>query len=246
MAVCIPDSRSILGTRVSIFDSYEDALELIRERMMAHLPTFCAAINPEKLYRAKSDPELHKVLDSADLRICDGVGVSLASMLLYHRRLPRCTGIDLFLKLISFSAEEGWKVFVLGASPQSNEAACRALTERFPGLTIAGRRDGYFKDSDEVVESINESGADLLFVAMGSPRQEFWINKHMPRLKTSFCMGVGGSLDVVSGTAKRAPVLFQCTGTEWLYRLITQPSRLSRQLVLPLFTWKILRAMRRS
>jgi N-acetylglucosaminyldiphosphoundecaprenol N-acetyl-beta-D-mannosaminyltransferase len=246
MAVCIPDSRSILGTRVSIFNSYEEALELIRQRMVAHLPTFCAAVNPEKLYRAKSNRELHKVLDSADLRICDGVGISLASMLLYHRRLPRCTGIDLFLNLIRFSVQEGWKVFVLGASPQSNEAACRALMERFPGLSIAGRRDGYFKDSDEVVESINESGADLLFVAMGSPLQEFWINRHMPRLKPSFCMGVGGSVDVVSGIAKRAPALFQRTGTEWLYRLIAQPSRLNRQVALPLFALEILRAMRRS
>jgi N-acetylglucosaminyldiphosphoundecaprenol N-acetyl-beta-D-mannosaminyltransferase len=246
MAVCIPDSRSILGTRVSIFNSYEDALELIRRRMTECLPTFCVAVNPEKLYRAMSYPELREVLDSADLRICDGIGISVASMLLYHRRLPRCTGIDLFLKLIHLSAQEGWRVFVLGASPQSNEAACRSLIQTFPGLSIAGRRDGYFADSDEVVETINGSGADLLFVALGSPRQEFWINKYMPRLKTSFCMGVGGSLDVLSGTVKRAPALFQKTGTEWLFRLFSQPSRLRRQVALPLFTWEILRAMRRS
>jgi N-acetylglucosaminyldiphosphoundecaprenol N-acetyl-beta-D-mannosaminyltransferase len=244
MGVSIPESRSILGTRVSIFNSYEDALELIRQRIITSLPTFCVAVNPEKLYRAKGYPELRKVLDAADLRICDGIGVSLASMLLYHRRLPRCTGIELFLRLIRLSAQEGWKVFVLGASPQSNEAACRALMERFPGLSIAGRRDGYFENSEAVVESINESGADLLFVAMGSPRQEFWISEHMPRLKTSYCMGVGGSLDVVSGTAKRAPILFQRTGTEWLFRLISQPSRLRRHVALPLFTMEILRAMR--
>src|ERR1700738_2539559 len=110
-----PSSISILGTRVSLFDSYDHAVQQIRQRISSRRPTFCVAINPEKVYRAKTDPALSRVLDSAHVRICDGVGISLASMLLHRRRLPRCTGIDLFLRLIRLSAEEGWKVFLLGA-----------------------------------------------------------------------------------------------------------------------------------
>src|ERR1043165_7735073 len=123
----IPESVSILGTKVSAFDSYDHALELIRRRVAARLRTFCVAINPEKVYRARKDATLRRALDSAHIRICDGVGVSLASMLLYRRRLARCTGVDLFLKLAGLAAREGWKVFVLGAAPQSNTGACRAL-----------------------------------------------------------------------------------------------------------------------
>src|SRR6266850_1660854 len=195
MVDCIPDSISILRTRVSIFDSYDDAVQLIQRRISSRQPTFCVAINPEKIYLTRRDPRLSRVLDSAHIQICDGVGISLASMLLHRRRLRRCTGIDLFLRLIRLSAEVGWKVFLLGASPQSNAAACRVLVNTYPSLRIVGRQDGYFKNSSAVVEQINESGADLLFVAMGTPRQELWISEQMPRLRTSFCMGIGGSLD---------------------------------------------------
>jgi N-acetylglucosaminyldiphosphoundecaprenol N-acetyl-beta-D-mannosaminyltransferase len=246
MAECMPDSLSILGTRVSIFDSYGDAVELIRQRIRSHSSTFCVAINPEKVYRAKRNPRLRQALDSAHIGICDGVGISLAAMLLYCRRLPRCTGIDLFLRLIRLASQEGWKVFLLGASPQSNEHASHALVSTYPGVQIAGKLDGYFQDTAAVVETINRSGADLLFVAMGSPRQELWIREQMPFLKTRFCMGIGGSLDVVSGAAKRAPALFRMSGTEWLFRLLSDPGRLRRQMVLPLFMLEVLRAKGRG
>jgi N-acetylglucosaminyldiphosphoundecaprenol N-acetyl-beta-D-mannosaminyltransferase len=238
-----PDSVSILGTRVNIFSSYDHAIQLIRQRISSRRPTFCVAINPEKVYRATRDPGLSRVLDLAHVRICDGIGISLASTLLYRRRLPRCTGIDLFLRLIRLSAEERWKVFLLGASPQSNAAASRVLVDTYPSLKIVGRQDGFFKNSSAVVDQINQSGADLLFVAMGTPRQELWISEHMPHLRPSFCMGVGGSLDVVGGAGKRAPALFRKTGTEWFFRLLVQPSRLQRQVVLPLFMVEILRAL---
>src|SRR5258706_11989034 len=152
MENCTPESISILGTKVSVFDSYDDANEIIRRRVTMHQPTFCVAINPEKVYRAAHDPRLSQALDSAHLRICDGVGVSIAARLLCRKRLPRCTGIDLFLRLIRHAAQEGWGVFLLGASPEVNNAACRTLADRFPGLRIAGRQHGYFQDSAPVVE----------------------------------------------------------------------------------------------
>lgn len=242
MAECTPDYLKILGRRVSVFNSYAEAVELIQRRISSGRRTFCVAINPEKVYRARQDPLLARVLDSAHIPICDGVGIAIAAMLLHRRPLRRCTGIDLFMRLARLCAEKGWKAFVLGASPQSNEAACRALMRSFPGLKIAGRQHGYFEDSMAVVHDINESGAEVLFVAMGSPRQEFWISEHMRHLNTSFLMGVGGSLDVLAGAAKRAPLLFQRTGTEWLFRLLVQPSRLRRQIALPQFAFGVLRS----
>ena len=236
-----PDRISILGTSVSRFNSLDQVVGLIRRRIKSRLPTFCVAINPEKVQRARCDPKLGQVLNAAHVQICDGVGVALAAKFLYGENLSRCTGIDLFLELVTLAAAEDWSIFLLGASPESNAGARRALAARFPGLKIAGNQHGYFQDSSAILERINSSGADLLFVAMGSPRQEFWISEHLPQLKTCFCMGIGGSLDVLSGRAKRAPVLFRRTGTEWLFRLLAQPSRIRRQSMLPLFALDVLR-----
>ena len=110
-------------------------------------------------------------------------------------------------------------------------------------MNIVGAQHGYVDDAAAVVDQINQSGADLLFVAMGSPRQEFWIAENLPRLRPCLCMGIGGSLDVISGAATRAPAVYSKTGTEWLYRLIVQPSRIRRQLVLPLYVLDVFKAI---
>jgi N-acetylglucosaminyldiphosphoundecaprenol N-acetyl-beta-D-mannosaminyltransferase len=236
------ETRSILGIPVSAFASYDHALDVIGGRVKTGRKTFCVAINPEKVYRAQRDAELRRTLLDAHVRICDGVGVSFASVLLHGKPLARCTGIELFFRLIGRARDEGWGVFLLGASARSNAGAAEKLRSLYPGLRIAGRQDGFFKDAGEAVDRVNQSGADLLFVAMGSPRQEFWIRDQMPRLRTPLCMGVGGSFDVLSGEAKWAPAIFRKTGTEWLFRLLSQPSRARRQLVLPLYTLDVLKA----
>ena len=224
----VPESLPVLGIGVSLLGSCEDAAEIIRRRIAAGRRTFCAAVNPAKIHAANRDPKLRSALESAQLHICDGVGASLAVRVVHGRRMPRCTGIDLFRRLAAVAAQEGWKIFLLGASPQSNAAARAKLLEAHPSLKIAGSRDGFFKDSAEAVSEVNASGADLLFVAMGSPRQELWIAEHMPRLSPVFCMGVGGSFDVVGGVLKGAPEPFRAAGLEWLYRALRQPSRFPR------------------
>lgn len=230
---------SVLGTQVSEIPSYEHVSQYIHEQVQEKRKTFCIAINPEKLHRARYDGKLRAAIDQADLKICDGVGVSLASWVLYGRKIPRCTGVDLFLRLVKMAAEKQWKIFFLGASPESNQRAVEKLRELYPNLCIAGAVSGFFDNSEQVVEQINKSGADVLFVAMGSPRQEYWISDYLPRLCVSFCMGVGGSFDVVSGTARRAPTAFRTTGTEWFYRLVVSPSRARRQIALPLFAVRV-------
>lgn len=227
---------------VTALSSYDDAVELIRERVASRQQTFCVALNPPKMYSAMRDPALRRALNAAHMRICDGVGISWATLLLHRQWTPRVTGIQLFFDLLMMAAREGLKVFLLGALPQSNAAARRKLLERYPGLEIVGSQDGFFQDSAKVVETINASGADLLFVAMGSPRQEFWMSEHLPQLKTPFSMGVGGSLDAVSGVSRWAPRLFRDTGTEWLFRLVTQPRLLGRFKLTLRFALHVLRA----
>lgn len=238
----IPTAIEVMGVRVTPFASYNEAVSCVGRFLESGAQSLWVAINPQKIYRAWHEPELMELLQRCDAGIIDGVGVSLASKVLHNRMLPRCTGCDLFFELIEASAHNGWKVFLLGASPESNAAAAENLQRRWPGLSIVGRRDGFFSDDQEVIEQINRSGADLLFVAMGSPRQEYWLDKHRHALRPRFLLGVGGSLDVASGANPRAPMIFRKTGTEFLYQLFKQPWRWRRQIIYTPFMLKVLGA----
>jgi N-acetylglucosaminyldiphosphoundecaprenol N-acetyl-beta-D-mannosaminyltransferase len=238
-----PTSRSlnILGVPVTPFDSFEAAVDYVGHRITEGQKTFCVAINPEKIQSVNRDPALRRAVDASNLQICDGIGVVLAALLLYGRKLARCTGVDLFIEVARLAEAKHLRVFLLGGTLASNAGARRKLLELFPGLQVAGWRDGYFKDSEEVVNEVNSSKADILFVALGSPRQELWIAENLTRLHANFCMGVGGTFDVMSGIAKRAPLFFRRTGTEWLFRLVMQPQRIRRQLAYPVFAMRVLK-----
>jgi N-acetylglucosaminyldiphosphoundecaprenol N-acetyl-beta-D-mannosaminyltransferase len=158
-----------------------------------------------------------------DVGICDGVGISIASRILYGRGIKRCTGCDLFFRLLLLASRKDWGVYLLGASAQSNARARSELQKMYPDLRIVGCHDGYLEDSRKVIEQINSSGADLLFVAMGSPKQEHWICRHRQAIDAKFCMGVGGSFDIASGHLRRAPKVFRMIGAEFLFRLIREP-----------------------
>lgn len=238
----MPDPIHVMGVPVVPFASYPEALECVRHSVQTRRKSFWVAVNPQKIHKAWHDPELHSLLAAADVTICDGVGVSVASRILHGQGIPRCTGCDLFFQIMPLAAEEGWGVFLLGASAEANRLAAEKLRQRFPRLRIVGRQDGYFEDSAAVVETINASGADLLFVAMGSPRQEFWIRDHRDRIDAPFCMGVGGTFDVAAGTSKRAPRIMRKLGTEFLYQLLTQPHRWRRQIVYFPYLFRVLRA----
>jgi N-acetylglucosaminyldiphosphoundecaprenol N-acetyl-beta-D-mannosaminyltransferase len=238
---CMPTPLSITGIPVTPFETYDQALDCVEQTIEAGRKLFCVAINPIKIYNAWRDPELLQLLRQADMGLCDGVGVSIASRILYGRSLKRITGCDLFFRLVGLASEKGYGVFLLGASAQANAAARAALLKTYPDLRIIGWHDGYFQDSQKVVGEINASGADLLFVAMGSPKQEQWIWRHRQALKASFCMGVGGSFDIASGNLKRAPKVFRMTGTEFLFRFALEPrKRLAHQMILLRFLLRVL------
>ena len=232
----------ILGVPLTDLRSYRHAEDTIVEHVHNGTKTFCIAINPEKIYRSQSDSELMGLINSADFHICDGVGAAIAANILIRQKIARITGVQLFYNLMARAEKEELKVFLLGAKPKSNEGAYQKLKEMHPQLKIVGRQDGYFKDDLKVVEQINDSGADMVFVALGSPRQEQWISNHRNIINAPYCMGIGGTLDVVSGNVKWAPMFFRKTGTEFLYRLVCEPTRFKRQLVIPKFMLLVLKA----
>ena len=219
----MPSSLDILGIPVVPFESYDQALECVEEIIESQHKSSWVAINPIKVYHSWHKPELANLLRQIDVGICDGVGVSIASMIIHGRSIKRCTGCDLFFKLVSLASRKKWGVYLLGASAKSNAGARSELQKMYPGLRIVGWQDGYFEDSRTVIEQINHSRADLLFVAMGSPKQEQWICRHRHAIDAKFCMGVGGSFDIASGGLRRAPKVFRIAGTEFLFRLIAEP-----------------------
>lgn len=237
----IPTPLNVMGIPVVPFESYDHALECVERTIESGRKSFWVAINPIKIYNAWHKRELRDLLQQTDVGICDGVGVSITSRILNGRSIKRCTGCDLFFRLLARASQKGWGVYLLGASAQSNAAARSQLQKMHPDLKIVGWQDGYFEDSQAVVEQINSSGASLLFVAMGSPRQEHWISRHRHEIDANFCMGVGGSFDVAAGGLRRAPKVFRMTGTEFLFRLVMEPrKRLRIQKVLLAYSLRVI------
>jgi N-acetylglucosaminyldiphosphoundecaprenol N-acetyl-beta-D-mannosaminyltransferase len=225
----------IMGIPVTVLNSYAHAVRCIVDGVNRDQKISCVAITPEKIYRARRKKELKEILRAADLCICDGAGTAAAARLLHGCKIPRITGIQLFFDLVACAEEKGLQIFLLGATPESNEEAYEQLKQLHPKLHIAGRQHGYFSNNDEVISKINDSGADMLFIAMGSPRQEKWMATYRRQIHVPYCMGVGGVFDVLSGHARWAPRICRKTGTEWLYRLILEPRRFQRNALVWLF-----------
>lgn len=196
------------------------------------------AVNPEKNFSAPKDPVVYDVIKSADLLIPDGIGVIIGLRILYGIKLSRLTGVELMYKICELSARNGYKVFIYGAREEVNKRAVEKLCVLYPGLSIVGRCNGYIEKEamGDLIKQINASGAQVLFLALGSPKQEKWFATHRISLENiRVCQGIGGTLDTVIGTVSRAPQGWQRIGLEWLYRLLSEPRRIRRQQVLPLF-----------
>lgn len=237
-----PEERRVLGVPVTCFVSPEAAAVCVVQSVQKREKTYCVAINPEKVWMALHDAAFCRIVEGAAFRICDGVGTAAAVRMLWGVKIPRVTGIELFMRLVVLAEEVGLRVFLLGGLPATIKEAHDELRRRHPRLQCVGCQDGFFREeqSPAIVDQINASRADILFVALGSPKQERWIAACRNRLEVPLCMGVGGSFDVLSGRVRRAPRFFRTTGTEWLYRLAKQPSRWRRQLVLPRFALNVL------
>ena len=235
--------------KVNLLDAAIDALDIpqtvesITGFIKSGKPHLIITLNPEFLYQAQSQKYLLDLIHRADLVTPDGVGIVWACGVAGCPVPERVTGIDLLLCLTERAAREGWRVFLLGSAPGVAAEAAEKLVEKYPGLQIAGTYHGYFKAEEEkdLMDRIKESKSDLLFVALGAPRQELWIDANMKDLKVPVAMGIGGSLDVIAGRVPRAPLWLQHLRLEWLGRLIREPSRWRRMMVLPKFALLVIK-----
>jgi len=198
--------------------------------------------NPEMVMLARRDAEFMEILNSASLLIPDGIGIVYASRLTKSKISRRVPGIDLLIDLFGAIQNTDKTLFFLGGAPGVAEAAADKVREGFPGLSVVEARHGYFRDEDDedVIAAINAVKPDIVLVGLGFPRQEKWIYRYRDKLDTRLLIGVGGSLDVLSGKLRRAPKFFQKLGLEWLYRLLRQPKRIWRQRVLVKFAMVVL------
>ena len=233
-------STKILGVRVDKVTKAQ-ALEKFRQLLDGSRCELIVTPNAEIVEKASKTPQLRRIInEEAALVTPDGVGLIYASKLKGDPIEEKVAGIDFARSAIELCAQLGRSVYLLGSKPGVAEMAAVNLEKEIPGLKIAGFRDGYFKEEEEasVVRQINESGADFLCVALGSPKQEYFVIRHRDMLKVKAAAGLGGSLDIWSGQLNRAPAFYIDHGLEWLYRMIQEPKRLKRLPALPVFLIK--------
>ena len=204
-----------------------ETVSYISERVKNGIFTQHVVVNAAKLVNAQKDRSLAESIRSCNLINIDGMAVVWAARLLGYNVPERVAGADLFEELIKTSSQEGFRVFLLGATDEVVKKVEAVCLDRYPSLKIVGSNNGYFWENEEaVVDKVRLSSAQLLFVAITSPKKENFINKWGERLGVSFVMGVGGTFDVVAGKVQRAPIWMQRAGLEWLYRVIQEPRRM--------------------
>jgi len=232
---------NILGVCVDKM-TYEEAVEKIMKMLNEPGNHVVYTPNSEIILMAYKDEEFCDVLNSADLLTADGIGVVYASKIVGNPVPERVAGFDISCGVLDEVSRTGHRIFLFGGKPGVAEMAMETLKDEYPFMNIVGVRDGYFapEESDSIVDEINASGADLVFVCLGAPKQENWIFENRDKLHCHVMMGVGGTIDVLAGTVERAPDAWCDSGFEWLYRLIKQPSRFFRMLALPKFALTVL------
>ena len=217
----------------------KEAPELAFSRIYAKKKTVVVTPNAEIAQMSAEDESVKRAVCCADIILPDGEGVVLASKKLGTPLHEKVAGVEFGMECARLAAERGYALFLLGGKEGVAQKAASELRKRFPSLKIAGVRNGYFdrgsEENDQVLTQINESGADILFVCLGAPAQEKWAAENRDKLLPVLICCLGGSLDIYSGNAKRAPKLFIKLRLEWFWRLIKEPTRLGRMMKLPKF-----------
>lgn len=243
-----PAAVEVLGVPVHPL-TVQEALAWLSEAIGRREPVTVVSLNGALLRRALRDPEVAAAVRAATLLLPDGVGVLLAARILGAPVRRRLAGVDLADALCVAAAAHGWSLFLLGAAPGVAEAAAARLTARDPALRVAGTAHGFFRQADEpaLLARIERAAPDILLVAFGAPRQEQWLASRGPALGVPVMMGVGGTLDVLAGRARRAPRWVQAAGLEWLYRMAREPWRWSVvRTIPPLFLIALRERIRRA
>ena len=245
MATTVPNLNSIrlLGMRVDRV-TMDDALTLVERFIAERGPHHIVTADASMVVTYTEDAEFARIVDASDLVTPDGAGILWASR---HQKTPvtsKVSGVDLAAKCCALSGQKKWRIFFFGAAPGVAEEARAKMLVRYPDAQIIGFRDGFFNADNEaeVVAQIQAARPDILLVALGIPKQEKFIARHRDTLGVPVMIGVGGTLDVFSGTVRRAPIWMQNVGLEWLYRLAANPKKISKVKMLPQFALMTLRA----
>lgn len=217
----------------------EEALDAAKVLLQGEHAARVVTPNAEIAYEALHDENTRTLLNSAELMLPDGAGVVLASKILKTPLKQKVAGVDFADGLLGVLETTGQSLYLLGSKPGIGELAAQKMMQKHPRLRIAGIADGYFQDEAPVIDKINASGADVLFVCLGAPKQEQFMARHQKALHVKLMAGLGGTLDSFAGTVKRAPKWMIRLNLEWLYRLIKEPKRFKRMLRLPKYLWAV-------
>lgn len=221
---------SILGITVDKL-TMDEAVSRCMAFISSRRPHLVVTPNAEFIHRAQEDPELAAILNEADLRVADGAGVVLASRWLGDPLPEKVAGVELAERVLERLARQGGSVFLLGTRPETVAEAARRLPQRFPGLKVGGFQHGFFGPADEpgITQAIRQAAPDLLLVALGSPKQEKWLQRYLPVIQVPMGIGIGGGIDLWAGAVRRAPRWMIRANLEWLYRIVKM-GRYSRSL----------------
>ncbi|GHH97461.1 WecB/TagA/CpsF family glycosyltransferase [Neobacillus kokaensis] len=230
---------NVLGIEF-INKNFNEVIEILKNNIQSNKKSFVVTANPEIAMFAYEHPDYNAIVQLADMVVPDGIGIVMASKILNTPIQERVAGFDLTVRLLELGNEHKWRIYLLGGKEETNKKAVANIASRYPQLQIVGSHHGYFDWKEGIVtEEIQAAKPDIVFVALGYPRQEEWIVENLPRFSKGLFMGVGGSIDVLAGEVKRAPQFFRRLNLEWFYRLLKQPTRWRRMLALPQFLVQI-------
>ena len=243
------DKLSIMGVRIDNL-SMNEVLKIAEEKIEKNEQYIIYTPNTEFIMRCQKDEEFLDLMNKSDINIPDGIGLIYAGKIKKHPLKEKVGGYDLSVNLLKMANDKGLKLYVVGGKPGVAEAAMENVREKYPGIKIVGAQHGYFKGTHlgkkgheeelAVIEDINKHQPHILFVGFGAKKQEQWIEYNKDLINANVIIGNGGTLDGLAGIVKRAPDIFIKLGLEWLYRLMKEPKRIKRQIVLPVFMFKVI------
>jgi N-acetylglucosaminyldiphosphoundecaprenol N-acetyl-beta-D-mannosaminyltransferase len=243
------DKLSIMGVRIDNL-SMDEVLKIAEEKIEKDEQYIIYTPNTEFIMMCQKDEEFLNLMNESDINIPDGIGLIYAGKIKKHPLKEKVGGYDLSVNLLKMANDKGLKLYVVGGKPGVAEAAMENVREKYPGIKIVGTQHGYFKGTHlgkkgheeeiAVIEDINKHQPHILFVGFGAKKQELWIENNKDLINANVIIGNGGTLDGLAGIVKRAPDIFIKLGLEWLYRLMKEPKRIKRQIVLPVFMLKVI------